>query len=237
MMGGKRVLAIVPARGGSKGLSRKNLADLGGQPLVAWPVIVARNTPEIDRVIVSTEDAEIASVAAIHGAEIDERPRCLASDTAGVYDVLMELRDRLRRTGETAEIVVVMEPASPFRSPEIVRRCLALVAEGGFDSAATFHPCRSHPHRAWRLRDGRVEPFVKLANPWVRRQALPPAVELSGEVYVFYLDQLSTQSRSFLPGASAPVVLSSEHSIDIDSAVDLEIARSMFDASELAGLA
>lgn len=237
MIGDQRILAVIQARGGSKGLPRKNLADLGGLPMVAWPILIARNTaPEIDRMIVSTEDVEIAAVAVDHGAEIHKRPAHLATDPAGVHDVLLELRERLREEGEPADIVVLMEPSSPFRSPDLVGRCLTLVTTAGYDSAATFHRCRTHPHRVWRQRGDRVGPFCEGVDPWLKRQELPAALELSGQVYAFRLGQLSSQHPSLLLGRCAPVVTSEARHVDIDSQEDMELASLRFGASEFRAL-
>ena len=234
MIGAERVIAIVPARGGSKGIPRKNLADLGGHPLIAWPIIIAARTPCIDRIIVSTDDPEIAAAARRYGAEIADRRAELATDTAGVFEVVLDLRGRLREAGEAARVCVVLEPTSPFRTPNMVDACARPVAAGLADSAATFRPCRTNPHRAWRLSGDVPNPFLENAKSWSRRQDLPPAFEISGEVYAFDIDMLDTATRSFLFGRAKAHRIEGETQIDIDGPLDLALARLMFETSPIA---
>ena len=115
---------------------------------------IAREISEIDRIIVSTDDSEIASVASTYGAEVYDRPARFASDEALVIDALKDLLSRLASEGDATEWVVLLEPTCPLRSADDVRKCLALVAQGHFDSVATFKDADLNPHRAWRLVDG-----------------------------------------------------------------------------------
>ena len=124
MISGERVIAMTPARGGSKSVPYKNLHLLGGKPLLAWPIETARATPAIDRVIVSTDDDRIADAAKVLGAEVYRRPNELATDTAVVADAIRDLWRRLKSEGETATILVLLEATSPFRTPEMIERCL-----------------------------------------------------------------------------------------------------------------
>jgi N-acylneuraminate cytidylyltransferase len=232
----ERVLAIVPARGGSKGIKRKNLQELGGHPLVSWPLQVAARTSGIDRIVVSTDDDEIAAVARSYDADVDMRPAHLATDSAAVFDVLLDLRERLRQVGEDARLCVLLEPTSPFRSPELIAKCLSRLTEGGFDSSATFCECRTNPHRAWTITDGVIDNFIPGANPWLPRQALPPAYELTGEVYAFDLDMIAPGNPSLLVGRSTGVVIDADDSVDINTPPELELARLLFADSPLADL-
>src|SRR3984957_9080822 len=133
MLNGQRVFAVIPARGGSKSVPGKNIRSLGGKPLLAWSIEVARQVSEIDRIIVSTDNAEIASVGRAYGAEVYARPPHLATDEALVIDALKDLLQTLRVQGESPEWVILLEPTCPLRTPEDVRDCLKLVAEGGYD--------------------------------------------------------------------------------------------------------
>src|SRR5271157_4483986 len=134
MLNGERVIAVIPARGGSKSVPGKNIRSLGGKPLLAWSIDVARQVSEIDRIIVSTDDAQIASVGRAHGAEVYARPAHLATDEALVIDALKDLLETLQAEGETPEWVIVLEPTCPLRTAEDVRDCLKLVAQGECDS-------------------------------------------------------------------------------------------------------
>src|SRR5271154_7601006 len=137
MLDGKRLIAIVPARGGSKSVPGKNVHALGGKPLLAWSVEGAQQVSEIDRIIVSTDDAQIASVGRAYGAEVYARPPHLATDEALVIDALKDLLQTLHAEGEMPEWVVLLEPTCPLRTPGDVHDCLRLVGQGTYDSVAT----------------------------------------------------------------------------------------------------
>lgn len=234
MIGAERIVAFIPARGGSKGIPRKNLADLGGHPLIAWSIACARRAGCMDRILVSTDDPQIAEASKGYGAELMMRDAHLATDTAGVFEVALDLFERLRREGETAHTLVALEPTAPFRTPEMIASCATLVAKGQADSAATFRPCHTHPFRAWQLPDDRPQPFIEGATPWRRRQDLPDAWEISGEVYAFDARQLDTRTRAFLHGRARAVRVENDLRVDIDNEIDLKLARELFPASHLA---
>lgn len=227
---GERIVAVVPARGGSKSVPYKNLRELGGRPLLAWPIEVARATPEIDRVIVSTDDEKIAECARSLGAEVYGRPPELASDTAVVADALRDLWRRLRREGETATILVLLEATSPFRTPAMVQRCLDRLVSEDLDSIATFHSADINPERTWRIEDGVPRPFIDGAVPWKPRQLLTPAFQLNGAVYAFRPDRLTEDSPSILFGRAGAEIVDPDQVIDIDNARDFVIANAILDS-------
>jgi len=231
VIGGQRVVAVVPARAGSKSVPRKNIRPLGGKPLIQWSIEVARAVPAIDRTIVSTDGAEIAAVARAQGAEVYVRPAALATDTAQVTDALRDLVRRLRAEGEAAAVMVLLEPTAPLRRPEDVTACLEMMADRGLDSVATFKEADLNPHRAWRLLDGTPEMFIPGADPWLPRQALPPAWQLNGCVYAFSIDGLmqgpGEGGQSLLFGRTGAVVMPRERSVDIDTLVDFAAAEAL----------
>ena len=206
MLNGKRVIAVVPARGGSKSVPGKNIRPLGGKPLLAWSIDVARQVSEIDRIIVSTDDdadclsrpgpwrRSLRAPAASCHRRIpgDRRPQGSPSDASS--------------GGETPEWVILLEPTCPLRTAEDVRDCLKLVAQGGYDSVATFKDAELNPHRAWRLVDGVPEVFIPGAIPWLPRQKLPKAYQLNGAVYVFRANLLAQEAKSLLVGKVGAVI-------------------------------
>lgn len=222
---GHRVIALTPARGGSVSVPHKNLQPLGGKPLVAWPIECARATPEIDRVIVSTDDERIAGVAASLGAEVYARPAHLATDTALVADAIRDLWARLRAEGERAGILVLLEATSPMRSPSLIGRCLRRLIDEDLDAIATFHEAEINPERTWRITDGRPEPFVRGAVPWTPRQQLTPAYQLNGAVYALWPDRLPADSPAVLFGRTGAEILPADAVIDIDVPRDFTYAN------------
>jgi CMP-N,N'-diacetyllegionaminic acid synthase len=227
MLDGKRIVAVIPARGGSKSIPGKNIKPLGGKPLLAWSIEVAKQVSEIDRTILSTDDAEIASVGRSHGAEVYARPEHLATDEALVIDALKDLLQILEAEGDAPEWMVLLEPTCPLRSAEDVLNCLKLVASGDYDSVATFKDAELNPHRAWRLVDGVPEVFIPGAVPWLPRQKLPRAYQLNGAVYVFRASLLAGETKSLLIGKLGAVLMPRNRSQDIDDGIDFVIAEAL----------
>jgi CMP-N,N'-diacetyllegionaminic acid synthase len=219
MLGDMRVVAVIPARGGSKSVPKKNIRPLAGKPLICWSIDVAKRVPAIDRVIVSTDSEEIAAIARRHGAEIYSRPEHLATDHALVIDALRDLIARLKQEGAQAEIMVLLEPTCPLRSVEDVTKCLELLVQG-FDSVATFKEADLNPHRAWKIVDGHPEVFIPGAVPWQPRQELPEAFQLNGAVYGFFCKSLKKELPSLLVGKAGAVLMPRERSVDIDDKFD-----------------
>lgn len=221
------VVALVPARGGSKGVPGKNVRELGSKPLVAWPISVAKDTPAIDRTIVSTDDDEIAAVAREWGAEVSERPARLATDDSLVVDTVRYTVDQLALSDAPPEQLVMLEPTTPFRRPEDIEACLDRLAEPGVDSVATFTDAEVNPHRTWQVEDGTPAPFLSGATPWQPRQSLPDTYQLNGAVYAFDVDAVSDGGPSLLFGESGAVVMEPERSLDIDTELDFAVAETL----------
>lgn len=228
--GGLEIVAMIPARGGSKSVPYKNLYPLGGRPLLAWPIETALATPEIGRVFVSTDDARIAEAARGLGAEVHRRPPELATDTALVIDAVRHLRDERARAGQPVDVMVLLEATAPFRTPELVSRCLRRLVDEDLDSIATFQEAAINPERAWRVEDGRPRPFIDGAVPWKPRQALTPAYQLNGAVYAFRPGRLPADGPSLLFGRLGAEVIPSAGQIDIDDLQDFVIANAILDA-------
>jgi N-acylneuraminate cytidylyltransferase len=227
-----RVIAVVPARGGSKKVPGKNLRPLAGRPLLQWSIDVARQVPEIDRVIVSTDDDAIGRVGRQAGAEVYQRPPHLATDSSLVIDALRDLASRLAAEGEQASVMVLLEPTCPLRTPADVRAVLQLLDRERLDSAATFTDASLNPHRAWRIENNRPDVFVKGAVPWLPRQSLPEAYQLNGAVYAFRVPLLAVTEVAILGGSMGAVIMPKERSVDIDDEMDFAIAELIIERTQ-----
>lgn len=216
-----RVIAIIPARGGSKSVIRKNLQQVGGISLVERAIEAAKSTSEIDRVIVSTDDEEIAQVVTELGVELYLRPSELASDSALVVDTIRSLRDILRNEGEDAEIFVLLEPTCPIRPEGLISNCLEKLVSTDSDSIATFQELPTKLERIWKIEKGIAAPYIEGSIPWKPRQELSTGYELNGAVYAFYPDKLPDNQPSLLYGKTQAFI-TKEHLIDIDTIEDLE---------------
>jgi CMP-N-acetylneuraminic acid synthetase len=227
MSGNHKVAALVPARGGSTSVPNKNLQKLGDRPLVAWPIRTAMSTPEVDKVYTTTDNEEIATVSREYGASVIDRPPELATDDALVIDAVEHAIDHLSDIGNYPDQIVLLEPTCPFRSVENVKKCLDRISEE-YNSASTFTEADPNPHRTWTLTENEPEPFVDGANPWVPRQQTPEVYQLTGACYAFETDVFSRDDDpGLLFGRSAAIEMSQLRSLDIDTPVDLQVARSM----------
>jgi len=199
---------------------------------LAWPIETALATPEIDRVIVSTDDAEIARIGRSLGAEIHERPAELADDKALVIDAVRHLLTMLKTEGHPLGIGLLLEATSPFRTPEMVSRCIHRLVEEDLDSIATFSPSSINPERTWRIEGEKPRPFIEGAVPWKPRQQLTPAFQLNGAVYAFWAERLPANGPSFLFGRMGAEILSAENVIDIDDEKDFVTANAILESSQ-----
>jgi N-acylneuraminate cytidylyltransferase len=233
MLNNEKVIAVIPARGGSKTVPEKNIRLLGGKPLIVWSIEIAQQVNEIDRVIVSTDNPKISSISREHGAEVYPRPPHLATDEALVIDALKDLIRTLEDEQEKPGWLILLEPTCPLRTADDVRDCLRLLAQGGFDSVATFKEAELNPHRAWSIIDGVPQVFIPGAVPWLPRQKLPKAYQLNGAVYVFRASLLAQETKSILLGKSAAVVMPRERSYDIDDSVDFAVVEALLKSANL----
>jgi CMP-N,N'-diacetyllegionaminic acid synthase len=226
-----KAVAIIPARGGSKSVPRKNLRLLGGKPLLAWSIECGRACPSIDRVVVSTEDDEIASVAAEYEAEIVRRPRSLAEDETGDLPVYLHALSGLAGIGD-ADAIVWLRPTSPLRTVADVEGALELLAASGAITVRSISAAEHHPFWMKRLDGNRLVPFTNEGDEWryPRRQDLPPAFRLNGAVDIVRPSSVSPDGPLFGRDAVG-FVMPPERSIDIDSEVDFAVAEALLTPS------
>mgnify|MGYP001627249430 CR=1 FL=1 len=228
MIDGLSVLALIPARGGSRRLPRKNVLPLAGVPLIGWSIRTAKQLPEVDQVLVSTDDAEIAEVARRYGAEVPWlRPPELATDTASSNDAIVHALDQCEAAGRPHDLLLLLQPTSPFRDPALVREALALCARHGGEPVVGFNPARSHP--AWcftRADDGKVRPVVE-GGTSKRSQDLPDVIEISGNLYVMGVAQFRRARSFFTPQTRAVVSEDRALALDIDDAFDWTVAQAV----------
>jgi CMP-N-acetylneuraminic acid synthetase len=232
-----KVLAVVPARGGSKGLPRKNLRLLGGKPLVSWAVETGLASELVSRVVCSTDDEEIAAVARDAGAEVPFiRPSELADDGSEDWPVFVHALDWLEAyEGWRPELVVNLRPTSPLRRPSHVDGAIRLLMEANADSVKAVTLARQHPHKMWlRQPSGLIEPFLKTSfrlsrGPDVPRRQLEDVYWQNGVVDVTRLEVIREQ-RVMIGQRVAGLVVDPEDSIDIDTPIDLALAELLLSA-------
>lgn len=224
---GARILAVIPARAGSKRLPGKNVMQLAGLPLIAWTIRAALAADVFDRVLVSTDDAGVAAMGIEHGASAPWlRPDELSTDTATSIDVVLHALSACESEGATADSVMLLQPTSPFRSVGTIRRAVELHSQAGSPPVVSVCPAKSHP--AWCFlvdSEGRMRGYAGDDALPARSQDLPPAYQLNGSVYLASADDLRREGSFFCPRTRALVVTQPEESIDIDDAWDWRLAE------------
>ncbi|MEI7605822.1 MAG: acylneuraminate cytidylyltransferase family protein [Rhodospirillaceae bacterium] len=229
MIAERRILALIPARGGSKGLTGKNIRPLLGKPLIGWSVEQALACPEIDAVVVSTDDQAIADAAAASGAEVPFlRPPELATDTASSIDVILHAIDTLEAAGRHFDILVLLEPTSPLREVSDLSGALeVLVSTPGVESVVSVAQVENvHPAYLYRIEDGLLSPYGGMQATGVRRQTLDSLYFLEGSVYASTVAALRSR-RSFYHDHTAPWRVSRYKSLEIDELCDLICAEAL----------
>jgi len=221
----KKVVAIIPARGGSKSIPQKNIINFCGKPLIAWSIEAAIATTEIDKVIVSTDNEEIAMISLEYGAQVLMRPEHLAQDTSLVIDTMKHVIKTLEEAQNNYDYVVLIEPTSPLRLSVDISKCIQLIDNEMLDSVATFKEADLNPHRAWKIEEGEPKTFIENVVPWLPRQQLPEAYQLNGAVYVNTVKSILASNRELLIGKTGSVIMPKERSVDIDDYTDLIIAE------------
>jgi CMP-N-acetylneuraminic acid synthetase len=231
-------LAVICARAGSKGLPGKNLAEVGGKTLIRRAVEAALHSGRCSRVICSTDSDAIAAEAIRAGADAPFlRPAELAGDAVSMVDVLIHAVGEIEGPrGRAVDLVCLLQPTSPLRTAEDVRGAVdALLAEPDADAAVSLcEVVEAHPAWLRKIDRGYVRPyFPELPEPF-RRQDLadqPTPYRRNGAVYVVRRDVLM-QQRSLYGDRCAPWIMPADRSVDIDSAVDLAVARALCDLAD-----
>lgn len=220
MIGARKVLALIPARGGSKGIPGKNIADLAGKPLIAWTIEAAQACSGVDAIVLSSDEHAIAEVATRFGCAVPfMRPSALATDEASSMDVVYHALEQLPEF----DVVLLLQPTSPLRTSADIEACLNLLKAA--PAVVSVRPSVDHPYLTYDINDvGIMTPYAKpSAGQSLRRQDLPGAWCLNGAIYAADADWLKSK-RSFLASETIAYQMPSERSLDIDTVADLRLA-------------
>ncbi len=224
MYKGKRIAAIIPARGGSKGIPNKNIVDLSGMPLIGHSITEATKSSYIDKVIVSTDSVLISEVALKYNAEVKGlRPAELSSDTAIIYDVLKyEIMNH--KLEEDYDILILLQPTSPLRKSFMIDRAIERYVDEEQESAVSVSEVQEHPIFMRTIADGGKLNKVLDISSTVRRQDLPKYYRVNGMIYINWISDLMKGYVS-LNDNVYPIIIPPEYAVDIDTPEDLEEAK------------
>lgn len=229
-----RVLGLIPARGGSKGVPGKNMRSLGGKPLLAWTAEAALAAQTLDRVILSTDDPGIAAMGRLLQLEVPfMRPAALAEDETPTLDVIIHALRWLERAGDRYDAVALLQPTSPFRTPELIDRAVRLLHARDATSVITMRhvPHRHHPFWVFlREEDGSVRLSTGERDPIPRRQMLPEALVRDGRLYVTR-SSVVLEERSLYGERCYPLCEPDEEDVNLDTLEDFVHAERLLGRS------
>jgi CMP-N-acetylneuraminic acid synthetase len=228
-----QVLGLILARGGSKGIPRKNIKKLNGKPLVSYTIKAARKSSYLDRIVVSTDDSEIAAVAEHWGAEAPFlRPDKLATDEAASIDAVIHAVNWLKKESSYhPEYTMLLQPTSPLRKTEDIDKAVEKLIKNGGGSLIGLSESDKHPYWMMKIKEGEVVPFSEKKSQYTRRQDLPEVYEINGAIYLAETEKMLSEKK-LLPGITLPYTMPKKRSIDIDDRLDWKLAEVLLKEEE-----
>lgn len=224
---GPRIMGLITARGGSKGIPRKNVIPLMGRPLISYTIKTALDSGVLDRLIVSTDDDEIAEVSRTWGAETPfMRPASLSGDLDPSYPVVVHALEWMaEHEGYRPDYVLLMQATSPLRTTEDLLRSVEIANANDADAVISVYQPKQHPLWMFELTDdGRFADFDPASRELTRRQSLKPLYMLSGSIYLVKRDVIMRQDN-FYTDRTFALVVPRERSTDIDTMLDVRIVE------------
>ncbi|MBP3197174.1 MAG: acylneuraminate cytidylyltransferase family protein [Butyrivibrio sp.] len=223
MFENKKIIAIIPARGGSKGIPNKNIYPLCDKPLIAYTIEAAKKSKYIDNVVVSTDSEKISEVSKQYGAQVPFlRPENLATDTAKTIDVLIDALDRLQKCDEKYHTLVLLQPTSPLRSTEDIDSAIELFFANGCESLVSVTEVNINPVLIRKIVDGKACPILNQSST-VRRQDFEKYYRVNGAIYINKIDELTCLTS--LNDNSLAYIMPTSRSLDIDTQDDIKEAE------------
>ncbi|MCH7647083.1 MAG: acylneuraminate cytidylyltransferase family protein [Thaumarchaeota archaeon] len=222
-----KVLAIIPARGDSKSIPSKNIQKLGKLPLIAHTIESAKNSKEVNRIIVSTDNKKIAKIAEKYGAEVPFlRPKKFSRDSSSTLDVVQHAIQFLQKVENyTPDIITILLPTSPFRPPNLIDESVKLLKNTKATSVVSVHKTKTHPFKAFLPENGFLKPFKRDYQKYYQRQKLPHFYHTTGTAYTFWFNTLKKYGHYYGPRMKPLFSYNDEMNIDIDNVFDFFIAE------------
>lgn len=221
----KRILAIIPARGGSKGIPHKNIMPIVSKPLIAYSIEEAKKSKYIDYTLVSTDDDEIKKVSLNYGASVPFlRPEELSNDSAKSIDVVLHGVEYLNKQGEKFDYVVLLQPTSPLRTVKDIDEAIELLVKEEGKSLVSVCESEENPVLMRTIENEKLVPIVKFNGGDLRRQLLPEVYIFNGALYINQVDML-VHEKTFVNEETIPFIMDRYKSIDIDDILDAKLVE------------
>lgn len=227
-----KTLAIIPARGGSKGIPRKNIIPIKGKPLIAYTIEQAKNSKHLDRCVVSTEDIEIKNIAQEYGAEVIDRPTTLASDTAKSIDVVLHTLQTLKeKENYIPDAVMILQVTSPLRKSTDIDQAINLFSESECDSLVSVcvAPEKANPHWIRKIENGYLKNYIDGDTQSDRpRQQLPKVYWRNGMIYLTKTSVI-LEKNNIYGDKSYPMIMDPRYYVNLDEPSDLILLEALID--------
>ena len=219
-----KFLAVIPARGGSKGIKKKNIYQVFGKPLIAYTIEEARKSKYIDRCLVSTDDKEIAKISKRYGADVPFlRSSNLANDNSKTIDALIEVIDNLKDLNDLYDYIIVLQPTQPLRRSFHIDESIEEIINNEKNCIVSVSEVNEHPILMRTINNGILENLLSMKST-VRRQDFPEYYKINGAIYINKIDS-NFNSNLSLNDNNIPYVMDSIYDLDIDEPIDIEFFK------------
>lgn len=221
----KKIVAVIPARGGSKGIPEKNIIDVNGRPLIDFTIQEALNSKYIDRVIVSTDSEKIAEISRKCGAEVPFlRPSHLAGDHSKTVDVLIDLMNKISKLGNNYDYLILLQPTQPLRKAFHMDEAIKNTIDNGYKSLLSVSLVDDHPILIRTINSqGELKNLLNI-NSTVRRQDFPTYYKVNGAIYINKIDEDFNEKTSLNDNIYS-YIMEKKYDLDIDEPFDLELLK------------
>lgn len=218
------IIAIIPARGGSKGIPRKNIKKIAGKELISYSIIAGKSSKYVKNVWVSTEDDDIEKVSRKYGADIIKRPSELAEDDSPTIDVILNCLEYFHKNKIKVDVILLLQATSPLRTSQDIDQAIEQFVNGEGDSLISVCELSHSPYWSLKLEDGYLEPNFGRDYLNMRRQDLPLLYAPNGSLFIATPDYL-LKNKTFYSEKTLPYLMPAERSIDIDNDLDFKLAE------------
>ena len=215
------ILAIIPARGGSKGFPGKNIYPVNGKPLIAYTIKASLESKLITKTVVSSDDDSVLDVSKSFGSDVLKRPKQYATDEASSEVVVLDTIEQLKKKGQIFDLFVLLQPTSPLRDAGDIDSALQNILDHNANAIISVINIGVKPFKTYFLdKEGFLKGVHSNESPNMRRQDLPDAYLANGAIYCTYVKQFE-KCKSFIPNGTIPYIMSNEKSVDVDSVLDI----------------
>ncbi len=220
------VLAIIPARSGSKEIPKKNIRKLAGKPLITHTILAARRSKLIDKIVVSTDNKKIAQISKLAGAEVPFlRPKKISSDNSSIlYTIKHTLKFLHMKKNYVPDVIILLQPTSPLRTSKMIDYSINMLKESDATSILSVSKVKTHPFASFWFKKNYLKPFINNFSKFQQRQRYPDLYYPTGDIYVFWYNTLKKYNSIYGPKIK-PMIIKDGISVDVDKLFDLFICE------------